>query len=77
VNKILEDIRELAEMPEIGANLQNIVRQKTVYKYILTFKHYTTLYYIEGDEVFITLVMHTSRDLSSLKIIENKLIRLN
>jgi plasmid stabilization system protein ParE len=72
VRKIYADIVSLADMPERGANLQNKVRQKTKYKYILTYK-YATLYYIDKDTVYVTLVFHTAKDLSALKLIDPEL----
>ena len=70
VRKIYEDILSLSENPERGANLKNKVKQKTKHKYILTFKHYATLYYVTGEAVFVTLVLHTAKDLSALRLIE-------
>ena len=70
VRKIYDDIKSLAEIFERGANLKNKVRQKTKYKYILTFKHFATLYYVTKEAVFVSLVLHTSKDLSALALIE-------
>jgi hypothetical protein len=49
--------------------LQNKVKQKTRYKYILTYRRYATLYYVGKDTVYVTLVMHASKDLSALKLV--------
>lgn len=69
---IVDDINSLAEMPESGANFQNKVKQKTKYKYIMTYRNYATLYYVNKDSVYVALVMHTAKDLSALKLIEQK-----
>jgi len=69
VLSIFNAIQSLSHMPNRGANLQNKTRQKTKYKYILTLKHYAVLYYTTDDAVHVTLVMHTAKDLSALKLI--------
>jgi len=70
VRKIYDDIKSLSEMPERGLNLRNKVKQKTKYKYILTFKHFATLYYVTDEAVYVSLVLHTAKDLSVLALIE-------
>ncbi|MDR3262903.1 MAG: type II toxin-antitoxin system RelE/ParE family toxin [Clostridiales bacterium] len=72
VGAILDAIENIADMPESGANLQNKLKQKTKYKYILTYRNYATLYYIGKDAIYITLVLNTARDLSALKLLAPK-----
>ena len=69
IDKILADIENLKSMPSKGLNLQNKVKQKTIYKYILTYR-YATLYYTTKDCIYVVLVMHTAKDLSILKLLE-------
>ena len=68
IKEIVSAINDISDMPEKGANLQNKVRQKTRYKYLLVYK-FAVLYYVGKDDIYVTLVMHTSKDLSALKLI--------
>ena len=69
VRTIFDTIQSLSDMSQRGANLQNKTRQKTKYKYILALNTYAILYYISDDAVHVTLVMHTARDLSALRLV--------
>lgn len=68
IAKIYSDILSIIDFPERGLNLQNKVKQKTRYKYILTYS-YATLYYINKNDIFVTLVLHTAKDLSAIKLL--------
>jgi len=69
IRELVAAIDRLPDMPEIGANLQNKVRQKTRYKYLLKY-NYATLYYVGEEYIYVTLILHTSRDLSALRLVE-------
>ena len=68
IQEILNDLERLKDFPESGAKLSSKVRQKTRYRYIITYS-YATLYYVEEDFVVVSTVIHLSRDFNALKLV--------
>jgi addiction module RelE/StbE family toxin len=66
VSRILDDIERLKDFPESGAKLSYKINLDVKYRYIITYS-YATIYYIEGEEVIVTTVLHLARDFSALQ----------
>jgi plasmid stabilization system protein ParE len=62
----LDDIERLKDFPESGEKLSNKISFEVKYRYIITYS-YATIYYVDGDEVIVTTVLHLARDFSSIK----------
>ena len=67
VDEILEKLENLKEFPEMGTPLKNRVSQKTKYRYLTNYS-YASLYYVDGDTVIVSTIIHLSRDLEALKL---------
>jgi plasmid stabilization system protein ParE len=66
VCRILDDIERLKDFPDSGEKLSNKISFEVKYRYIITYS-YATIYYVDGDEVIVTTVLHLARDFSSIK----------
>jgi addiction module RelE/StbE family toxin len=66
VSRILNDMERLKDFPDSGEKLSNKIHFEVKYRYIITYS-YATIYYVEGDEIIVTTVLHLARDFSSIK----------
>jgi addiction module RelE/StbE family toxin len=66
VSCILNDMERLKDFPDSGEKLSNKIHFEVKYRYIITYS-YATIYYVDGDEVIVTTVLHLARDFSSIK----------
>ena len=65
ISAILADIERLRDFPDIGAKLCNKVHIDAKYRYIITYS-YATVYYSDETAVYVTTVLHLSRDFSAI-----------
>lgn len=61
VTKIMEQVRMLADFPEIGAPLSSIVDMETNYRYLVC-GHYIAFYRYEEDIIFIDRILYSRRN---------------
>lgn len=61
VNKILKNIRMLAEFPNSGAPLSGAVGIETDYRYLVC-GNYTAFYRVENETVYIVRILYGRRD---------------
>ena len=61
LEKIVSDIRRLAQYPALGVDLGKTIDVPTKYRYIFSEKNYV-LYYVDGDKIRITRVLNERQD---------------
>ncbi|MCM1043791.1 MAG: type II toxin-antitoxin system RelE/ParE family toxin [Corallococcus sp.] len=66
ITHILHDMERLIDFPQSGNKLSNKIHFDVKYRYIITYS-YATVYYIDGDAVIVTTVLHLARDFSAIK----------
>ena len=65
IRQIVTDIERLQDFPDIGTRLCNKIHIDAKYRYLMTYS-YATIYYTDEDNIFVTTVLHLSRDFSAI-----------
>lgn len=69
VAEILQSLEQIQHFPESGAKLGNKLHFNVKYRYLIVYS-YGIIYYLEGDCVIVTNVLHLSRDFSAINFLD-------